>query len=98
MVIQVLHWMAVVNSIPMTEFPGRRYMPSIIFTKTIAGSAEVATNQMKLPRRLRNVLLMVNGSRTLSDFAAELGSKELAVDALDQLVEAKLIEPKFPSA
>lgn len=65
--------------------------PSDILTKTPAGIEELKARALKLPPRLRTMLIMVDGMRTvtqLREAAAALGAPD---DCLDTLVAAGLV-------
>ena len=64
---------------------------SIIFRKTAKGVAEIETREHRLPPRVRNALILVDGKR---DVAALKGLMPLQVDeSLATLLEQAFIRP-----
>lgn len=68
-------------------------MDSVVFTKTNAGQAELSGRRLKLPARLRTLLIMVNGQHTAQDLLTSMEPMGITVASLEELLTAKLIEP-----
>lgn len=65
---------------------------SDIYCKTAAGLAEVRDRALKLPQRLRTMLIMVDGVRTVSQLRAAAGTLGVGSDFLDTLLAQGLVE------
>ena len=66
-------------------------MPATLYRKTAAGQAEVGSKAHALPPRVRSLLIMVDGKRSLSDLRAMLGpavDESIALLQREGLVEA----------
>jgi hypothetical protein len=64
-----------------------------IFAKTGNGRAEVADAQSRLPRRLFNLLLLVDGRRSVADFRSTLTRFRSLDECFDMLLRKGYIEP-----
>ena len=65
--------------------------PSDVVDKTEAGQAEVRTRAAGLAQRLRTLLIMVDGARTVAQLQAAAAQVGAPADALDQLLQAGLV-------
>jgi hypothetical protein len=72
---------------------GHQMLQSAVLRKTKKGADEIETRQHRLPGRLRNALIMVDGDRTVASYLEQAG--ELAVQTeqyLRDLIVAGFIE------
>ncbi len=67
-----------------------------VFVRTRLGRNEVAYPSDQLPRRLRMLLLLIDGRRTVDDFRTGLTRYRGLDDALDMLRKMHMIEPLRP--
>jgi hypothetical protein len=65
---------------------------SDLFQKTAAGTDELKSRARGLPMRLRTMLIMVDGSRTVADLRAAAEALAVPADFLERLLQAGLIE------
>ena len=68
-----------------------------ILTKTAAGSNEIKSRARQLPPRLRGLLIMVDGARSVAQLrqaAAQLGA---AADAVEALLQMGLVQSPEPA-
>ncbi len=65
--------------------------PGAAYQKTAAGVAEIRNGGSALPRRLRNVLLFVDGRRTEHELRELIAASGAPSDALEQLCALDLI-------
>jgi hypothetical protein len=69
---------------------------AIIYRKTDLGQAEIATRALKLPPRLRQALIVVDGKRDLEELRKLMPPP--AEEVLQSLLELDCIEPATPAA
>jgi hypothetical protein len=65
---------------------------AVTYVRTEAGQAEISANSIKLSRRARNILLLIDASCTGEEWVGKI-SGSTAAD-LDMLLAAELIAPK----
>ena len=63
-----------------------------VYIKTAAGADELKTRARGLPMRLRSMLIMVDGSRTVSELRAAAAAMAVPSDFMESLSQAGLIE------
>jgi hypothetical protein len=63
---------------------------STIYRKTDLGRAEIETRALRLPPRLRTVLILVDGKRSLAEIAPLVGGDPASM--IEQLLAAGVIE------
>lgn len=64
---------------------------STIYRKTAKGQAEIETRAMRLPPKLRMLLIVVDGKRSVADLAPLVGGDPMPL--LETLLAAGVIEP-----
>ncbi len=76
-----------------------------VYAKTDKGRDEIATRKLGVSARLRSLLLMMDGQRSIAALASKLGSLDRTGDDARALIEAGLIElvasapvPQAPAA
>jgi len=72
--------------------PIRELEANIVFSKTARGQEEVLTRSHGLAARHRQVLILINGARSLGTIAEIIPASELA-EIVGFLLEARFIEP-----
>lgn len=65
--------------------------PNDVVDKTEAGQAELRTRAAGLAQRLRTLLIMVDGARTVAQLQSAAAQVGAPADALDQLLQAGLV-------
>ncbi len=76
-----------------------QYMnPGDLFDKTDVGLQELRTRAGGLPPRLRSLLILVDGRRTLAQLQAAAGQIGAPADALEQLLQRGLMALRSPGA
>jgi predicted secreted protein len=68
-----------------------------IFTKTPAGLDEVRTRASGLPQRVRSVLIMVDGVKTVRDLRVAVTRLEAPPETLDSLLDLGMIQLHAPA-
>jgi hypothetical protein len=63
-----------------------------VFIRTHLGRIEIQTPTSTIPRRLRTMLLLVDGKRTLADFRRSMTRYRNLDESLDMLFKMGLIE------
>jgi hypothetical protein len=63
-----------------------------IYAKTEAGRDEIRTRALQLPGALRNVLLLIDGQRTLEQLKTLMAGGKAPPDAVEQLLSRGLVE------
>lgn len=66
--------------------------PREIYSKTDAGREEIRTRALRLPGALRNLLLLVDGQRSLGQLKELISGGKAPPDAIEQLIAQGLIE------
>lgn len=62
-----------------------------VYEKTDKGRDEIATRQNRLPARLRALLLLIDGQRSLAMLARNFGAPELTAENAAILLRAEMI-------
>jgi len=72
--------------------------PGDLFDKTDSGLQELRTRATGLPPRLRSLLILVDGRRTLAQLQAAAGQIGAPADAIEQLLQRGLVALRSPGA
>ena len=81
-------------------------MPGDVFIKTDKGREEIATRNCRLAARLRGLLLLIDGQRTLETLSGNFGpagktteyAAVLLRDGFIEVAEQRISEPAMPPA
>jgi hypothetical protein len=63
-----------------------------IFMRTTRGQAEALERRRELPHRLRMLLMLIDGRRTVGDFRAAMSNFRSLDESLDMLMKMSFIE------